>query len=186
MKPLGRFLLDAFYVLCFFAITTIAAVGAHLLAHLLERFGVSITEDTVSEAMDNCMADVDYSITESYTRATENIYRKKNIFKEVLAACALADLNALGQFTAASVEAPLTDILRSEAKVPQFAFHMNEMCTAERGNVFRKTGERRTFQYHFLEAAMQPYVIMKSLKDGVITKATFEKFYVTRQRQLAI
>jgi len=129
---------------------------------------------------------VDYSITESYTRATENIYRKKNIFKEVLAACALAEPNALGQFTAASVEAPLTDILGSPTKVPAFAFHMNEMCGPERGNVLIKSGERRTFQYNFREAAMQPYVIMKSLKAGVIRKDTFERFYVNRQRSFAI
>ncbi len=162
------------------------SLGKYSALKAVEGQTIQITEDTVTDAIDSCMADVDYSITESYTRATENIYRKKNIFKEVLAACALADLNALGQFTAASVEAPLSDILGTPAKVPQFAFHMNEMCTPERGNVFRKTGERRTFQYHFVEAAMQPYVIMKSLKDNVITQATFERFYVTRQRSLAI
>jgi len=33
---------------------------------------------------------------------------------------------------------------------------------------------------------MQPYIIMKSLKDGVISKETFEKFYVRRQKALAI
>ena len=53
------------------------------------------------------MADVDYSITEAYTRATEKIYRKENIFREVLAACAIAETNELGQFRAAAVEAPL-------------------------------------------------------------------------------
>jgi hypothetical protein len=36
------------------------------------------------------------------------------------------------------------------------------------------------------EAAMQPYIIMKSLKDGVITKETFERFYVKRQKSLSI
>jgi hypothetical protein len=34
---------------------------------------------------------------------------------------------------------------------------------------------------------MQPYIIMKSLKkDGVISKETFEKFYVKGQKSLAI
>lgn len=162
------------------------SLGKYAALKAVEAETLNISEATVIAAIDNCMADVDYSITESYTRATENIYRKGNIFKEVLAACALADTNALGQFTAASVEAPLSDIMKSPYKVSAFAFHMNEMCAPERGNVLRKTGERRTFQYHFMEAAMQPYVIMKSLKDGVITKETFEKFYITRQRSLAI
>jgi hypothetical protein len=60
------------------------------------------------------------------------------------------------------------------------------MCGADRGNVLRKTGARRTFQYHFAEAAMQPYIIMKSLRDGVIRKEVFEKFYVKRQKSLSI
>lgn len=160
------------------------SLGKYAALKAVAKESLSIPEGTVVDAIDDCMADVDYTITESYTRATENIYRKGNIFKQVLAACALADTNALGQFTAASVEAPLSDIMNAPYKVSAFAFHMNEMCGPERGNVLRKTGERRTFQYHFTEASMQPYVIMKSLKDGVITKETFEKFYITRQRSL--
>ncbi len=33
---------------------------------------------------------------------------------------------------------------------------------------------------------MQPYIIMKSLRDGVIRKEVFEKFYVKRQKSLSI
>ena len=132
------------------------------------------------------MADVNYTITESYTRATEKIYRKGNIFASVLAACALTETNDLGQFTAAAVEAPLSEIMGVPYKVPSFSFHLNEMCGPERGNVLKKTGARRTFQYHFAEASMQPYIIMKSLRDGVLRKEVFEKFYVRRQKSLSI
>jgi hypothetical protein len=37
-----------------------------------------------------------------------------------------------------------------------------------------------------VEAAMQPYIIMKSSRDGVICKETFERFYTRRQKSLAI
>jgi len=132
------------------------------------------------------MADVNYTIAESYTRATEKIYRKGNIFSSVLAACALTETNDLGQFTAAAVEVPLSEIMGAQFKVPSFSFHLNEMSGPERGNVLKKSGSRRTFQYHFAEAAMQPYIIMKSLKDGVISKEIFERFYVKRQKSLSI
>lgn len=150
----------------------------------VEHQKLDIREETVINSIDRCMADVDYTITEAYTRATENIYRKGNIFGPVLAACALAEKNDLGQFNAAAVEAPLSGIMNASFKTPAFAFHLNEMSTPERGNVLVKTGARRTFQYHFREAAMQPYVIMKSLQDGVLTKDVFEQFYVRRQRRL--
>jgi hypothetical protein len=108
------------------------------------------------------------------------------VFAPVLAACALTETNDLGQFTAAGVEGPLSDIMGAPYNVSSFSFHLNEMCGPDRGNVLKKTGSRRTFQYHFAEAAMQPYIIMKSLRDGIIRKETFERFYVKRQKSLSI
>jgi enoyl-[acyl-carrier-protein] reductase (NADH) len=162
------------------------SLGKYSALSAIEKYTLEIDENIVLSSIDDCIADVDYTIAESYTRATEKIYRKGNIFSSVLAACALAEMNDLGQFSAASVEAPLSDIIGSTYKVSAFSFHLNEMSGPDRGNVLKKTGSRRTFQYHFSEAAMQPYIVMKSLKDGVISRQTFEKFYVRRQKALAI
>jgi len=162
------------------------SLGKYSALSAIEKELLDIDENTVLTSIDSCIADVDYMIAESYTRATEQIYRKANIFAQVLAACALTEMKDLGQFTAASVESPLSDIMGSPYKVSAFSFHLNEMSTPERGNVFRKTGARRTFQYHFAEAAMQPYIIMRSLRDGVIRKETFERFFARRQRSLSI
>jgi hypothetical protein len=104
----------------------------------------------------------------------------------VLAACALTETNDLGQFTAAAVEKPLSAIMRAAYKALAFSFHLNEMSGRERGNVLRKSGSRRTFQYQFSKATMQPFIIMKSLKAGIITKEVFDQFYVKRQKSLSI
>jgi hypothetical protein len=162
------------------------SLGKYSALTAIGRQTMNIDEEIVISSIDNCMEDVNYTIAESYTRATEKIYRKGNIFASVLAACALTETNDLGQFTAAAVEAPLSEIMGKPYEVTAFSFHLNEMSGPARGNVLKKTGSRRTFQYHFAEAAMQPYIIMKSLKDGVISKETFEKFYVRRQKALAI
>ena len=162
------------------------SLGKYSALTAIENKTLNIDEDIVLRSIDDCMADVNYTIAESYTRATEKIYRKGNIFAPVLAACALTETNDLGQFTAAMVEGPLSEIMGTPMNVTAFSFHLNEMSGPERGNVLKKTGSRRTFQYHFAEAAMQPYIIMKSLKDGVIRKETFERFYVKRQKSLSI
>jgi Cdc6-like AAA superfamily ATPase len=162
------------------------SLGKYSALTAIQRQSLKIGEETVLQSIEACMADVNYTITESYTRATEKIYRKGNIFAPVLAACALTETNDLGQFTAAAVEGPLSEIMEAPFKVSSFSFHLNEMCGPDRGNVLKKTGARRTFQYHFSEAAMQPYIIMKSLRDGVIRKETFERFYVRRQKSLSI
>ena len=174
---------------------TYFSAGLPFYAHSLGKYAalsaigskrLQIDEDAVVNAIDVCMADVDYSIREAYTKATQRIYRKDNQFRYVLAACALAETNDLGQFTAVAIEAPLSAIVGEPRNVPGFAFHLNEMCGPERGSVLRKIGERRTYQYHFAEAAMQPFVILKSLKDGVISEEIFDRFYVKRQTALAI
>lgn len=162
------------------------SLGKYSALTAIENHRLNIDESTVISSIDRCMADVDYTIAESYTRATEKIYQKGNIFAQVLAACALTETNDLGQFTAASVEAPLSAIMGTPYKSPAFSFHLNEMTGSARGNVLNKTGARRTFQYHFSEATMQPFIIMKSLKDGIITKDVFDRFYIKRQQSLPI
>lgn len=184
-----RITADALWRICYFS------AGLPFYAHSLGKYSaltaiegerLDINEKTVTSSIKKCMADVDYTIVESYTRATEQIYRKGNIFSSVLAACALTETNDLGQFTAANVEAPMSAIMGSDHKVTSFSFHLNEMSGPERGNVLRKTGSRRTYQYHFSDPSMQPYIIMKSLDDGIITQEIFEKFYVRRQKALPI
>lgn len=181
---------DALWRIAYFS------AGLPAYAHSLGKFSAlsaiqnhrtMIDEGTVLGAIDECMADVDYTIIEAYTRATERIYRKDNIFREVLAACAIAETNDLGQFSAAAVEAPLSAIMGGQPmKVSSFAFHLNEMCGPERGSVLRKTGERRTFLYHFADAPMQPFVVMKSMADGVLRTETLDRFRISRQRSLPI
>ncbi|WP_439497547.1 AAA family ATPase [Bosea sp. (in: a-proteobacteria)] len=162
------------------------SIGKYAALRAVEKQSINIDESLVLASLADCIADVDYTVAESYTRATEKIYRKGNIFAQVLAACALTENNDLGQFTAASVEGPLSKIMGEQFEVPAFSFHLNQMTNPERGNVLKKTGARRTFQYHFAEPAMQPYIIMKSLQDGVLSREVFEQFYVKRQKAFAI
>ncbi len=162
------------------------SLGKYSALRAIEKQKKAISEELVLVAIDDSMEDVDYSIVEAYTKATEFIYNKKNLFKEVLAACALAETNDLGQFSALSVEAPLSAILGETAKVSSFAFHLNEMCGPDRGSVLRKTGDRKTYRYHFAEPSMQPFVIMKCLKDQAISKLIYKRFNVTRQRSFSI
>jgi hypothetical protein len=116
------------------------SLGKYSALTAIGRQTMNIDEEIVISSIDNCMEDVNYTIAESYTRATEKIYRKGNIFASVLAACALTETNDLGQFTAAAVEAPLSEIMGKPYEVTAFSFHLNEMSGPARGNVLKKTG----------------------------------------------
>jgi len=48
--------------------------------------------------------------------------------------------------------------------------HLDKFSRPERGPVLKKEGQKRKFQYGFVEPMMQPYVLMKGLTDGEITE----------------
>lgn len=163
------------------------SLGKYAALKAIQSQSIDINESTVLLAIDDCMADVDLTVTDCYMRATRKIYNKTNIYAQVLAACALAETDDMGQFNTAAVLKPLKAIMNDpEYKISAFSFSLNEMCGPERGSVFRKNEERRVHLYHFAEAAMQPYTIMKSLRENVLTKEVFDQHYARRQRTLSI
>jgi hypothetical protein len=156
-----------------------AALGA------IERQQLVVAEKDVDLSIPTSFADLDQTLIDAYVKATIET-RKGNIFKEVLAACALADQDELGRFPAANVEAPLSKVVGKEMKIPSFAFHLNELSGPDRGDILRKTGRAGKFRFRFNEPMIQPYIILKSLADGIITNHILEKFSIHRQRSLSI
>lgn len=162
------------------------AFGKHAALRAIAAERRRIKESDVFDAMHDCLEDVDYSMKESYVRATERIYRKDNMFPQVVAACALADMDSLGRFTLSNVEKPLSTITAKPLKSPAFAFHLNELCKPERGTVLEKEGTRRTYRFQFADPRMQPYVVMRALADNIITDATLKMFEIKPQRSLSL
>jgi hypothetical protein len=146
---------------------------------------LNISESIVEEAIPLCFADLDQSLIDAYAKATVET-RKGNIFKQVLAACALAEQDDIGRFAAANVESTLSEIMGRQMKAPAFSFHLNDLCTTERGSILEKTGTRSTFRFRFKEPMMQPFIIIKSLSNGTINLDQIQKFGPQRQRELPI
>jgi hypothetical protein len=93
----------------------------------------------------------------------------------VLAACALAVPDATGYFTAASVRHPLRVITGKSYDIPNFARHLNEFTKGERGAILQRTGETRRIRYRFDSPLIKPYIIMRSVADGMLTRTMMEE-----------
>jgi len=106
------------------------------------------------------------SIISAYKKATYS--PKENIYAEVLLACALAKRDEQGKFSATAIREQLRKILNREIEISGFARHISAFCDAERGAVLRKSGKRKRFQYQFIDAPLQPYVVMVGRRDGMI------------------
>lgn len=161
------------------------ALGQAAAIQAVERRSLRITEEIVQAAIPLCFEDLDHTLIDGYVKATIET-RKGNIFKEVLAACSLADQDDLGRFSAANVETTLSAIMDREMKAPAFSFHLNELCEPERGSILEKAGTRSHFRFRFVEPMMQPYIVMKSLSTGVIDTKILGRFSAQRQRDLGV
>jgi Cdc6-like AAA superfamily ATPase len=157
--------------------------SASLLA--IEKRVLMISEDIVRDAIQGCFDDVDQTLVDSFVKAIVET-RKGNLFKFVAAACALAEQDELGRFSAVDVQHPLSSILIEEMDASKFTFHLNELCTAERGAVLGREGTRGSYRYRFVQPIIQPFIIMKSLASGVLPSHVLDRFAIERQRKLPI
>jgi Cdc6-like AAA superfamily ATPase len=123
------------------------------------------------------MFDYKIAISESVRRAQSSIIStynkaiyspKENNYAEVLLACALAKRNEQGKFSATDIRDQLRKILKPDIEISGFTRHLAAFCDEERGAVLRKTGKPKRFQYQFIDAPLQPYIVMVGRRDGLI------------------
>ena len=115
------------------------------------------------------------SIRDGYDRAVYSDH-KDVIFSEVLLACALADRDTFGRFSARAVQDQLNQIILDKGyNVSQFSYHLKAFCDEKRGNILEKIGDTGNFRYRFREALMEPFVIAQSVQRKVIDEDQLDK-----------
>jgi Cdc6-like AAA superfamily ATPase len=109
-----------------------------------------------------------HTIKSDYLKATRST-RADTLYPKVLLACALAQKNELGFFTAGAIRDPLEMIHGKRLEIPAFARHLKQFLEPGRGSVLEREGEERRYFYRFADPIMQPYVILSGLSDGLLT-----------------
>lgn len=127
----------------------------------------SITLDDVRTSIDAAIKNTQQSIRNSYQQATASP-RKDTLFKQVLLACSLAEVDELGYFASADVREPLSQIMGKRYDIPNFSQHLDKFSSNDRGNVLEKAGTQRRFRFRFSNPLFQPFVIMRGISDGML------------------
>lgn len=131
-----------------------------------------VTMGHVDAAIRKSIERTSHSIRSDYDKAVQSP-QKGNLYKQVLLACALAKTSEMGFFSAANVRDPLRSITkRSDIDIPNFAQHLNNFSTPERGEVLEKSGQKHRITFRFRNPLMQPFVAMRGYSAGVIDLAT--------------
>ena len=132
----------------------------------LSRRNREIDSIDLKAAITGAVTNAQHSIVTAYKKAVYS--PKDNIYQHVLLACALAERDELGKFSASEVKEKLQDILGRNIEISGFSRHLAAFCDVERGAVLRKTGKTRRFQYQFIDAPLQPYIVMAGKAAGLI------------------
>lgn len=133
-----------------------------------------ITEADVNEALYSSIDGAMQTVTSAYHAATTT-HRPSHLYKQVLLACALADVDDLGYFAPADVAAPMSEIMHKPYDVPNFIRHLHAFCEPERGSALQMTGTERRRRFRFTDPLLSPYVIMRGWRSGWVTKELMDR-----------
>jgi AAA ATPase domain len=93
-----------------------------------------------------------------------------NIYREVLLACALAEVDELRYFTVGAVKKPLARITGRAFDPFRYARHLKDLSEPARGRVLQRVGESFRLRYRITNPILRPYIIMRGVKDKLIAK----------------
>ncbi|MGD0652000.1 MAG: ATP-binding protein [Verrucomicrobiia bacterium] len=149
----------------------------HLLALHATQSGISsdcleITNKHVHDAVNESVEKAQQSIHSAYHTAVTS--SRGNLYRQVLLACALAEVDELGYFQTVNVREPMTRIMKKPYEIAAFIGHLHDFCSPERGQILQQIGARKRYRYRFVNPLMQPFVVMKGLKDGLITEELWD------------
>lgn len=136
----------------------------------IDRRSLMITEIDVDSAIKRTLEKVQESIQHDYARAVQS-NRRDNLYKQVLLACALSETDDRGHFTPLKVCEPLAPILqRPTVKIAVFQQHLEKFISEERASVLVRRGAPRNYRFRFRDPVMQPYVIMRGIEEGLVSR----------------
>lgn len=149
-------------------------LALHSAKSALARQTLEINSADVEAGIAESLARWQQTTTKAYYDAVQSS-QPGNIYKQVLLACALADTDDMGFFSAAAVRTPLRTLTNRDYDIPNFAQHLKNFSEESRGGIISRTGEKRRIRYRFTSPLHRPFIIMRGFKDGLLTRQQMKK-----------
>ena len=148
-------------------------IGREAVRQCLKSQSLEVGLEHVKSAINEAVKNAEQMATTTYQRATSSSH-KGNLYKEVLLACALVKGDDLGFFSPGDVRGPLSRIKDKTYEIPQYAPHLANFCSDERGRILTKTGVKHRYRYRFTDPMLRPYVVIRGFLDGLLSEDMFD------------
>ncbi len=152
-------------------------LGLHSARAALGKSSIVIKTEHVDAGIRSALELWQETIKTSYYNAIKSA-QPGNIYKEVLLGCALAKVDDLGYFTAASVRTPLRLLSGTSYDIPNFARHLKEFSEPIRGQILDRVGTSRRLRYRFVNPIMKPYVVIRGFEENMIDRQLMRKIEI--------
>ncbi|MCW0217100.1 MAG: AAA family ATPase [Prosthecobacter sp.] len=143
----------------------------------LERKSIQVSSTDVERGIAEALSRWQQTTTKAYYDAVQSS-QPGNIYKQVLLACALADTDDMGFFSAAAVRMPLRALTGKDYDIPNFAQHLKNFSEESRGGIISRTGEKRRIRYRFTSPLHRPFIIMKGFQDDLLTRQQMKQMSI--------
>jgi AAA domain len=118
-----------------------------------------------------------HTVLSEYKKAIR-AQRTGTLHDKVLLACALADKDELGFFSASDVRGPMSEIMGKDYDIPAFSPHLKAFTELDRGPVLRREGPERRFRYRFRNPLIQPFAIIDAISKGSLPKQYQDRLFL--------
>lgn len=132
----------------------------------LDSGRTAVAFQDLEAAVGDALANAEANVQKEYEDAVASV-RKDHLFREVLLACALADKDSLGRFSAVNVCPPLEQITGRAYSTGAFQSHLTKFTEEKRGPVLKRTGSRRNYRWQFLNPQLIPFVRLHGIELGL-------------------
>jgi len=141
-------------------------LGMHSALTAVAQDRLHIKIDDTHQALRKSLKHAQQGISDDYERAITS--SGETLYRWVLLACALANTDEHGYFTAGDVVAPMSILVKRDCQTFLFSRHLNALCEDKYGPALDRTATARGYKYKFRNATMRPYVMMKGLEAAII------------------
>ncbi|MCK1638977.1 AAA family ATPase [Bradyrhizobium sp. 157] len=159
-------------------------LSKHAALHAVDNRRLEVSNDDVEASMTRFIEDTEKAFKEAYRTAIRS--NQDNFFEHSLLACALAQTDDEGFFTANDVVEPYSAIMKEKKRIAHFEKHLRRFSSEEGGFILHKRGGDRKQQFRFKDPMMQPYVIIRGIQNKLIPETAKATLLQREQGRLAI
>lgn len=149
----------------------------------IENRRLSIVDSDAELAIEALLSSSDQTFKDAYEVAIRS-NQPGNLYQKVLTACALTRQDDSGYFAPSWLVEPLSAIVGRSVSIANFQGHLKEFADFKRGNILERVGEERSYRFRFSHPAMQPYVIMRGIREGILNDAAKKALSSSEQADL--